>query len=349
MKKTLISISFLLFMFLLSCAKFYKNDANEYVSNMNSEEINKLNKQIIIAKKIAEFLPINLKSDEELSNYLISSDEAFDELHIKMFKLLDITAEFKEDKDNIHKIDNSDALSVGKGALNLGKTLAKGVWSGGKLLISSGALFDYKTDYYKFKETYNDTKLDSLRYVMNSIAIINLFEDEFNLKQTELIQKGKSVWSINLLPEDIKSKVNFEDTFTQYKRLKLESNQIVKILIFNKMAGLNCSEQLDFQVEDLKSFWNSEQEVYKNDFALFENYFDILSDLKSNIFQLKLEIDKSENDFNNRILLNLNKQLEIYNDEIIQNIDDLNVYQKVPSAELKVKYKIQKGSEIYFE
>ena len=68
MKKTLISISFLLFMFLLSCAKFYKNDANEYVSNMNSEEINKLNKQIIIDEKIAEFLPKNLKSDEELSD-----------------------------------------------------------------------------------------------------------------------------------------------------------------------------------------------------------------------------------------------------------------------------------------
>jgi hypothetical protein len=55
-------------MFLLSCAKFYKNDANEYVSNMNSEEINKLNKQIIIDEKIAEFLPKNLKSDEELSD-----------------------------------------------------------------------------------------------------------------------------------------------------------------------------------------------------------------------------------------------------------------------------------------
>jgi hypothetical protein len=184
---------------------------------------------------------------------------------------------------------------------------------------------------------------------MNSVAIINLLEDEYNLKQTELIQKGESVWSINLLPEDIKSKVNFEDTFIQYKKLKLESNQVVKILIFNKMAGLNCSEQLDFQVEDLKSFWNSDQEVYKNDFALFENYFEILSDLKSNIFQLKLEIDKSKNDFNNDILLNLNKQLEIYNDEIIQNIDDLNVYQKIPSTELKLKYKRQKGSEIYFE
>ena len=70
---------------------------------------------------------------------------------------------------------------------------------------------------------------------------------------------------------------------------------------------------------------------------------------KSNIFQLKLEIDKSKNDFNNDILLNLNKQLEIYNDEIIQNIDDLNVYQKIPSTELKLKYKRQKGSEIYFE
>jgi hypothetical protein len=336
-------------MFLLSCAKFYKNDANEYVSNMNSEEINKLNKQIIIDEKIAEFLPKNLKSDEELSDYLINSDEAFDELHLKGFKLLDITAEFKEDKDNIHKIDNSNPLSVGKGALNLGKTLAKGVWSGGKLLISSGALFDYKTDYYKFKKTYNNTKLDSLRYVMNSVAIINLFEDEFNLKQTELIQKGKSVWSINLLPEDIKSKVNFEETLTLYKKLKLESNQVVKILVFNKMNGLDCSEQLNIQAEDLKSFWNSGQEVYKNDFALFENYFESLSDLKSNILQIKIDLEKSKNDFNNRILSDLNEQLEIYNDEIIQNIVDLNVYQKIPSTEIKLKNRIREGSEIYFE
>ena len=349
MKKTLISISFLLFMFLLSCAKFYKNGANEYISNMNSEEINKLNKQIIIDEKIAEFLPTNLKSDEELSNYLISSDEAFDELHLKMFKLLDITAAFKEDKDNIHKIDNSNALSVGKGALNLGKTLAKGVWSGGKVLISSGALFDYKTDYFKFKKTYNATKLDSLRYAMKSIAIINLFEDEFNQQQTELIQKGKSVWSINLLPDDIKSKVNFEETLTLYKKLKLESNQVVKILVFNKMNGLDCSEQLHIQVEDLKSFWNSGQEVYKNDFALFENYFESLSDLKSNILQIKIDLEKAQNDFNNLILSNLNEQLEIYNDEIIQNIVDLNVYQKIPSTEIKLKNRIQEGSEIYFE
>lgn len=349
MKKTLINISFLLFMFLSSCAKFYKNGANEYISNINSEEINKLNKQIIIDEKIAEFLPINVKSDEELSNYLISADEAFDELHLKMFKLLDITAAFKEDKDNIHKIDNSNALSVGKGALNLGNTLAKGVWSGGKLLISSGALFDYKTDYFKFKKTYNDTKLDSLRYVMNSFAIINLFEDEFNLQQTVLIQKGKSVWSINLLPEDIKSKVNFEETLTLYKKLKLESNQVVKILVFNKMNGFDCSEQLNIQVEDLKSFWNSGQEVYKNDFALFENYFESLSDLKSNILQIKIDLEKSKNDFNNGILLNLDEQLEIYNNEIIQNIVDLNIYQKIPYTEIKLKNKIKKGSDIYFE
>ena len=45
-------------------------------------------------------------------------------------------------------------------------------------------------------------------------AIINLFEDEFNIRQTELIQKGKSVCNINLIPDDLKSKVNFEETLT---------------------------------------------------------------------------------------------------------------------------------------
>jgi hypothetical protein len=64
---------------------------------------------------------------------------------------------------------------------------------------------------------------------------------------------------------------------------------------------------------------------------------------------LKLDIEKSKNDFNNSILLNLNEQLEIYNNEIIRNIDDLNVYQKIPATEIKLKNKIKKGSDIYFE
>lgn len=349
MKKNLISISFLVFMFLSSCAKFHENVGVEYTSNINSEEIDNLNNQIIIDEKINEFLPMNLKNDKELCNYLISSDESFDELNLKMFKLLDVAAEFKKNKDDIHKIDNSDASSVGKGALSLGKMFAKGVWSGGKVLLSSSALFDYKTDYFKFKKTYNEAKLDSLKYVMNSIAIINLFEDEFNLKQTELIQKGKSVWSINLIPDDYKSKVNFEETLALYKKLKLESYKVVKILVFNKMNGLDCSGQLDSQVEDLKSFWNSPQEVYKNDFTLLDDYFDLLSDLKSNVLQIKIDIEKSKNDFNDQILFILNEQLEIYNEEIIQNIDELNIYQKIPQIEIKLKYKIKNGSDIYFE
>jgi len=349
MRKPLIKITFLVSIILTSCAKFYKNGTEEYSSNMNSEEINNLNKQIVIDEKIAEFLPVNIKSDEELSNYLISSDESFDELNLKIFKLLDVSAEFKKNKADINEIDNTDALSVCKGALSLGKIIYKGIWSGSKVLISSSALFDYKTHYLKLKKTLNENKLDSLKYVMNSIAIINLFEDEFNLKQTELIQKGKSVWSINLLPNDFKSKVNFEETLTLYKKLKLESNKVVKILILNKMNGLDCSIQLDSQVEDLKSFWNSPQEVYKNDFTLLDNYFELLSDLKSNILQMKIEIEKSKNDFNNQILYELNVQLEIYNEEIIQNIDGLNIYQKIPGIQTKLKHNIKKGSDVYFE
>lgn len=349
MIKTFVSISFLVLMLLSSCVKFHDNGAKEYTSSMNSTEIENLNEQIVLDEKINEFIPMYLKDDKELSNYIISSAESFDELNLKMFRLLDVAAAFKKEKEDIQKIDNSDALSVGNGALSLGKMLAKGVWSGGKALLSSSTLIDYKTDYLKFKKLYNETKVDSLKYVLNSIAIINLFEDEFNQKQTELIQKGKSVWSINLLPDAIQSKVNFEEAFTKYKKLKLESNKIVKILVFNKMNGLDCSAQLDSQVEDLKNFWSSEQEIYKNDVNLLEDYFDLLSDLKSNILQIRIAIDQSKNEFNDQILLHLNEQLEIYDEEVIQNITELNVYQRIPDIERRLKHKIKNGSDIYFE
>ncbi|MDI1315755.1 hypothetical protein [Flavobacterium sp.] len=348
MKSTPVLALLLFVIFLSSCGKVTNNDELNYVANIKSEEISVLNK-IIINEKITEFIPTNLKDDQALCNYLISSDVSFGELNLKMFKLLDDVAAFKKEEDEVHKTDNSNPLSVGKGALNLGKMLAKGVWSGGRTLMSSGFLFDYKEDYNKFKETYNKSKLDSLKYVMHYISIKNMFEDEFNLKQTELIKTGNSVWSINLLPENITAKVNFEESLALYKKLKTESNRIIKVLLFNKMIKNDYTEQLDIQVKDLKYFWNSDQEIYENNFTLFEHYFKLLSDLKSKILQLKKDIEKSKNHFNDEILSNLNRQLEIYNKEVIQNINDLNINERIPSTEREINKKIKENSVIYFE
>jgi hypothetical protein len=348
MKKTTITAILLVLLFISSCGNFNKSEELNFVSTIQPEEISALNK-IVLNEKITEFIPTNLKDDQALCNYLISSDESFDELNLKMFKLLDDAAAFKKDKEEVNKIDNSNPLSVGKGALNLGKMLAKGVWSGGRTLMSSGFLFDYKEDYNKFKETYNNSKLDSLKYVMHYVSIKNMFEDEFNLKQTELIKTGNSVWSINLLPENITAKVNFEECLALYKKLKIESNRVIKVLLFNKMRGNYYPQQLDNQVEDLKSFWNSDQEVYENNFTLFEHYFDLLSDFKSKILQLNEDIKKSKNDFNDQILSNLNRQLETYNKEVLQNINDLNINERIPAAEREIKKKIRAKSDVYFE
>jgi hypothetical protein len=238
---------------------------------------------------------------------------------------------------------------VGKGAFSLGKSIVKGIWSGGRTLMSSGFLFDYKKDYNKLKATYSKTKLNSLRNVMNYMSIRNIFEDQYNSKQSKLIASGKSVWSINLLPEHASNKVDLEESLDLYKKLKLESNRVIKVLLYNKMKGINCSKQINNQAKDLVSFWNSKQESYNNDVDLFEDYFEVLSDLKANILQRKKDIKASKESYNEKIVSDLNNFVAIYNVAILQNINDLNIYERIPAAEIEIKKNIKKGSDIYFE
>lgn len=349
MKRRLLKVTLFGLIVFSSCGKLYKNDSAEYASTLNTEEISSLNKNIDNDEDIIKFIPSSLKDDEELIQYITKSEDSFDKFYLKAFDVLDTAAEFKKSKDDIKKIDNSDASSVGKGALNVGKMIAKGVWSGGKLLMSSSFLFDYKKDYNKLNERYSERKKDSLKYVMKYIAIRNFFYDQFNSRESELIESGDSVWSINLLPDDIEKKVNFEESLELYKKLKLESNQVIKVLIFNKMKGIDCSPQINNQTEELISFWNSDQETYKNDFNLFEDYFEILSDLKTNISQTEKYINKNKDGFNEKIISDINNFIVIYNAAIIQNINDLNIYERIPSAESEIKKKIREGSDVYFE
>jgi hypothetical protein len=316
---------------------------------LTREDINYLNRNIVDDDDISRFLPLNINNEEELKNYITNSENSFDKLSLKMFYLLDVSADFKKDKKEIHKIDNSDASSVGKGAFSLGKSIVKGIWSGGRTLMSSGFLFDYKKDYNKLKATYSKTKLNSLRNVMNYMSIRNIFEDQYNSKQSKLIASGKSVWSINLLPEHASNKVDLEESLDLYKKLKLESNRVIKVLLYNKMKGINCSKQINNQAKDLVSFWNSKQESYNNDVDLFEDYFEVLSDLKANILQRKKDIKASKESYNEKIVSDLNNFVAIYNVAILQNINDLNIYERIPAAEIEIKKNIKKGSDIYFE
>ena len=316
---------------------------------LTKEDINYLNRNIVDDDDISRFLPLNINNDEELKKYITNSENSFNKLSLKMFNLLDVSADFKKDKKEIHKIDNSDASSVGKGAFSLGKSIVKGIWSGGKTLMSSGFLFDYKKDYNKLKATYSKTKLNSLKYVMNYMSVRNIFEDQYNSKQSKLIASGKSVWSINLLPEHVSNKVDLEESLDLYKKLKLESNRVIKVLLYNKMKGINCSKQINNQDKDLVSFWNSKQESYNNDVDLFEDYFEVLSDLKANILQRKKDIKASKESYNEKIVSDLNNFVAIYNVAILQNINDLNIYERIPAAEIEIKKNIKKGSDIYFE
>lgn len=318
-------------------------------SLLTREDINYLNKNIVDDDDISRFLPLKINNDVELKKYITNSENSFNKLSLKMFNLLDVSADFKKDKKEIHKIDNSDASSVGKGAFSLGKSIVKGIWSGGRTLMSSGFLFDYKKDYNKLKATYSKTKLNSLRYVMNYMSIRNIFEDQYNSKQSKLIASGKSVWSINLLPEHVSNKVDLQESLDLYKKLKLESNRVIKVLLYNKMKGINCSKQINNQTKDLVSFWNSKQESYNNDVDLFEDYFEVLSDLKANILQRKKDIKASKESYNEKIVSDLNNFVAIYNVAILQNINDLNIYERIPAAEIEIKKNIKKGSDIYFE
>ena len=115
------------------------------------------------------------------------------------------------------------------------------------------------------------------------------------------------------------------------------------------MKGINCSKQINNQAKDLVSFWNSKQESYNNDVDLFEDYFEVLSDLKANILQRKKDIKASKESYNEKIVSDLNNFVAIYNVAILQNINDLNIYERIPAAEIEIKKNIKKGSDIYFE
>ena len=332
-----------------NCIGLLRYKINLERSLLTKEDINYLNRNIVDDDDIRRFLPLNVNNDEELKKYISNAAISFDKLSLKMFNLLDVSADFKKDKKEINKIDNSDASSVGKGALSLGKSIVKGIWSGGRTLMSSGFLFDYKKNYNKLKATYNKTNLNSLKYVMNYMSVRNIFEDQYNSIQSKLIASGKSVWSINLLPEHVSNKVDLEESLDLYKKLKLESNRVIKVLLYNKMKGINCSKQINNQVKDLVSFWNSKQESYENDVDLFKDYFEVLSDLKANILQRKKDIKASKESYNEKIVSDLNNFVDIYNVAILQNINDLNFYLRFPAAEIEIRKNIKKGSDIYFE
>jgi hypothetical protein len=349
MKKIEIKIILIGLILLSSCGKSNKDDSGSYVSNVNSEDISHLNTTIDSEDAISNYLPSIIKTEKQLSQYITNSEDSFDELSLKMFTIIDVAAEFKKEKEDIHTTDNSDPSSVGKGALKVGKMFVKGVWSGGKVLMSSGFLFSYKKEYLDFKKTYNETKMDSLKHVMHYMAIKNLFDDQYNAKQTELISSRKSVWNSNHLPDNIKNKVNFEESLALYKKLKLESNRVIKVLLYNKMKGVDCSQQINNQTQDLISFWNSEQMLYENDFKLLNTYFELLSDLKLDIVQKKIAIESSKADFNEQIISDLNNFIAVYNKEVIQNINDIIIYDRIPVAEKEIKKKIKEGSDIYFE
>jgi hypothetical protein len=115
------------------------------------------------------------------------------------------------------------------------------------------------------------------------------------------------------------------------------------------MKGVDCSQQINNQTQDLISFWNSEQMLYENDFKLLNTYFELLSDLKLDIVQKKIAIESSKADFNEQIISDLNNFIAVYNKEVIQNINDIIIYDRIPVAEKEIKKKIKEGSDIYFE
>ena len=322
---------------------------NAKKSEVENVELNECNERLDNNKDIIDFIPTNIKSDKALTKYIEDAYESFNDTDEKMFDFLNIIAEVKNDSIVIEKMDNKNALSVIKGGGKVLKTFGKGAIAGTSLLFSaSGFAFDYKEKFDEFKKTYSQNKIDSLRKVINCISVINKSFDNYLNYETNKIKTFTSFRSTGLIPSNIIEESEMIETFEAYDKLYKESRKVVKVLLFNKMKNIYC-ENVSLEIDQLLKFYESNNLEYSYSLDIFKEYATLINEVKSNIDKTKKYIKNHENDFNEEITNELKRIINEYDEIIIMNISNLNIYNSLEDIQNEIQIEIKKGSNIYFE
>jgi hypothetical protein len=322
---------------------------NAKKSKVENVELNECNERLDNNKDIIDFIPTNIKSDKALNKYIEDAYESFNDSEEKMFDFLNIIAEVKNDSIVIEKMDNKNALSVIKGGGKVLKTFGKGAIAGTSLLFSaSGFAFDYKEKFDEFKKTYSQNKIDSLRKVINCISVINKSFDNYLNYETNKIKTFTSFRSTGLIPSNIIEESEMIETFEAYDKLYKESRKVVKVLLFNKMKNIYC-ENVSLEIDQLLKFYESNNLEYAYSLDIFKEYATLINEVKSNIYKTKKYIKNHENDFNEEITNELKRIINEFDEIIIMNISNLNIYNSLEDIQNEIQIEIKKGSNIYFE
>jgi hypothetical protein len=322
---------------------------NAKKSEVENVELNLCNKRLDNNKDIVDYIPENIKSDKVLNKYVEDSYESFSDSEDKMFDFLNVIAEVKNDSIVLEKMDNKNALSVIKGGGKVLKTFGKGAIAGTSLLFSaSGFAFDYKEKFNEFKKIYSQNKLDSLRKVINCISVLNKSFDNYLKYETNKIKTFTSFRSTGLVPSNIIEESKMNETFEAYDKLFKESRRVEKVLLFNKMKNTYC-ENVSLEIDQLLKFYESNNLEYSYNLDIFKDYATLINEVKLNLHNTKKYIKNHENDFNDEITNELKRIIKEYDEIIIKNISNLNIYNWVEDIQNQIQIEIKNGSNIYFQ
>jgi len=245
-------------------------------------------------------------------------------------------------------MDNNDAFSVVKGALHMGKTIAKGALKGSSLLVGGAKLHDYKSKYKLFKKTYSKEMMDSLKHVIHHMSVQNILVQDNLDYESKRINKFGSIRSTAKIPEDLLKDAGFDSNLESFEKLNSEHIKITGILLLNKMKGTKC-EYIQNEIDKLCKYYKGNESEYDTDLKILEKYASLLTKLKSNLNISKDFIENNKSKYSSDMIGLLNKILSRYNEDVTRNIGRLNIYNNIPDANKKILKEVKSGSEIFSE
>lgn len=314
-----------------------------------NNDFKECNTSLNLSENILDYVPDNIKSDVTLSNYLKRSFDSFRKIHDDLVDFISNYAEINNILDvDIAKTDDNDPVALVKGALKIFGSATKGAWKGGKLMISSADILDYKSNYYEYKKTYSKTMIDSLKHVIDFISINNQMIGAVAEAETKRIDNSSSIRSTPQLSKNIIKESGLEENLKLFENLSKESNKIIRILLLNKMNGIECSKVEDETIEML-NFMQSDNRKYNNHLDVFNDYSKLMNKIKLKMDITKSYIKKNENIFHDQIVNELNRIAKQYEEEINMNISSLNVYKRIEPVQKEIQVIIKKrgGKDFY--
>jgi hypothetical protein len=226
---------------------------------------------------IVEYLPENIASEKTLTKYCKSSYEGYVGITEKQFDLAIKMADLSTGLARAP--DDKDAVEVAKFGIKAGVNATKGLFNIGSQMWSAFGALSYRADYYKFKKTYSEEKMDSLYKVVNTISYIYAWSAIHVLNLMDSYGNGNSIRSTAFIPTDVLKLYPYQELCDEVEEVHLCSNKIVRIILLNNMKRLRCEEGVKLQNDALLAFWCDRNK--DNVLVVTEIYYDLIKAVKT--------------------------------------------------------------------